>query len=793
MKILLLAISFLLLTSSGFASHILGGEITYRCLGNGQYRFQVVLYRDCSGIPFNKASVTLQGPVQLNCPLVATYDATPTAATTGLFRCNPPTTFGGSAASKGGIAKFVYEGTADLSGLGAAPASGYTWSLTGIPCCRNSSNNTNCNGDVVLRITMYSFVDANGAALTPAQLCDNSPVFFEDPAAAAVLNPYDTVVFSHAAQDPDVADEARFFLDLPWNQVGSGCSFISPYSMANPIPGLLFPGQAPVDSLTGSITYRPVMQGSFNLAVRVESRRCGQKISEIFRDFQLNVINNPAGSKPLYNPSADSVSLLTRQKAPVLSFPGTTEVIELYANDTVEYAFSASDIFPLYDTGTTPGTTGAYNPDSVTLLVESAFLGAKGTSLDSGCISPPCAVLTNQAAETPEPVYYVNHSFAELQGYGFTALREVDAKIRWIPGCSEVINESPFCEKEVNHAIFRIVAMDDNQPVRGVRSRVLQINIVALPALSAPVLREVSLNPSGTAVRLFWTQDFDSLSVDPLDLANNPGLSQAELLQKSVNRREQSFQGFELYRAELDSDNYQLVASFSNRWSESFTDTAVIPGKLYKYRLANLSGCGGKKGWSETLKTIDLVFGHNWVTGAAEIQWDSLSVNNLTAATGTGDIRVERENFDTSPGSWVAVAIVNNQTSYMDMPQTFGDSLNYRVGFVDSLGNISYSRSFGSRFDLNSLNIDELSAKKLNFYPNPAQDIVMLQFEKPLSANTKLLVRDMEGKLMLSVLLEIGEAGLYQVSLTQLAAGQYQLMVVGEGGVLGIGSLVKQY
>ena len=35
------------------ATHIVGGEITYRCLGNNQYEITLTVYRDCyNGVPF---------------------------------------------------------------------------------------------------------------------------------------------------------------------------------------------------------------------------------------------------------------------------------------------------------------------------------------------------------------------------------------------------------------------------------------------------------------------------------------------------------------------------------------------------------------------------------------------------------------------------------------------------------------------------------------------------------------------------------------------------------------------
>jgi hypothetical protein len=42
--------SLILISDSSFASHGMGGEITYECQGNGMFIFRVKFYRDCNGI-----------------------------------------------------------------------------------------------------------------------------------------------------------------------------------------------------------------------------------------------------------------------------------------------------------------------------------------------------------------------------------------------------------------------------------------------------------------------------------------------------------------------------------------------------------------------------------------------------------------------------------------------------------------------------------------------------------------------------------------------------------------------
>ena len=35
------------------ATHMMGGDMSYKCLGNGKYKITAKIYRDCRGVPFN--------------------------------------------------------------------------------------------------------------------------------------------------------------------------------------------------------------------------------------------------------------------------------------------------------------------------------------------------------------------------------------------------------------------------------------------------------------------------------------------------------------------------------------------------------------------------------------------------------------------------------------------------------------------------------------------------------------------------------------------------------------------
>ena len=61
MKKLLIILTVLLLASSNInATHLMGGDLTYECLGNGQYKLTLKVYRDCNGINVGSYQVIYQ-------------------------------------------------------------------------------------------------------------------------------------------------------------------------------------------------------------------------------------------------------------------------------------------------------------------------------------------------------------------------------------------------------------------------------------------------------------------------------------------------------------------------------------------------------------------------------------------------------------------------------------------------------------------------------------------------------------------------------------------------------------
>ncbi len=270
-KILFFFFLTLLLSLSLQATHIMGGDITYRYLGPNQYRVTLTLFRDCSGVAIGSSQRLSYSSVAcgVNASLTllqqgSAVDVTPVCSGQN-SKCS-----GGSLL---GIEQYVYSGTLNL------PAScGNDWLLSWASCCRNFA------------ITTLTSPGSQGAYLS-ARL-DNSlvrgnhsPTFNSLPTPVLCIN--QPVVYNHGATDPD-GDQLRFSLGNCQSTAaqavnyGAGFSALSPLSSSSGFS---------IDSLTGALSFTPNAVQIGVICVIVEEYRNGVKIGETIRDMEFNVVN----------------------------------------------------------------------------------------------------------------------------------------------------------------------------------------------------------------------------------------------------------------------------------------------------------------------------------------------------------------------------------------------------------------------------------------------------------------------------------------------------------------------
>lgn len=318
------------------AAHIIGGEITYECLGNDSYQFTMRIYRDCDsggalfdapGNSVGAATITIfRGSSEFDRLSLGAPD----------IREIPPDFENPCLILPPNVC--VEEGVYVFNAILPQSADNYTISYQ--RCCRNES------------ITNLIDPGASGATYTvevtaesQAQ-CNNSPVFNNFPPIIICSN--QPLNFDHSASDAD-GDQLVYELCTPFlggGRDGSGgpgsgdpnsptgvapnpdlpppydpVVFVQPtYSAIAPLAGDPI---VTIDPVTGIITGTPTIIGQFVVGVCVREFRNGVLLSTVQRDFQFNV----ASCEPFVSADIREDEIIN----------GNEYVVNSCGNNTVEF------------------------------------------------------------------------------------------------------------------------------------------------------------------------------------------------------------------------------------------------------------------------------------------------------------------------------------------------------------------------------------------------------------------------------------------------------------------------
>lgn len=283
-----------------YGAHIIGGEMSYVCLGGGNYRITMKIYRDCfgQGAEFDGAQGgAFAATVSVyrgdnNTPFI-NFDniGAPVIRNIQPNLSNPCLQVPPNICVEEGVYTFNVN----------LPPSTLPYHISYQRCCRNNTiSNLLFPGDVGATYTIEISPEAQ-------LVCNNSPTFTEvPPIAICVGEPID---FDFSAQDAD-GDQLVYSLCSPLNGGGNNTdapetptgvapnpdlpppypevNFLQPFYSAG-FPMLADP-QLSIDPNTGFITGVPTSVGQFVVGVCVEEYRNGQLLSVTLRDFQFNVV-----------------------------------------------------------------------------------------------------------------------------------------------------------------------------------------------------------------------------------------------------------------------------------------------------------------------------------------------------------------------------------------------------------------------------------------------------------------------------------------------------------------------
>lgn len=295
------------------ASHIIGGEVTYECLGNGQYLVEFHLYRDCA--TGNAAFDNLGVLTYFICDADGACSDNKTQADGNILRVapreirtvDPPDLECLVAPVEACVEEAIYAFEIDGTRAIFNPMSDSSYVIAFQRCCRNETilniENPGFSGSTyVIEINPASQASCNSSPVfknfPPTIICNNEPINFDH---SATDPDGDSLVYSFCSPllgggivgdfildpDGDARDCDGVGPEPACTNLADEVVFIEPtYSATAPMAG---DPVVSIDPVTGLITGIPNIQGQFVVGVCVEEYRNGQLMGSIQRDFQFNV------------------------------------------------------------------------------------------------------------------------------------------------------------------------------------------------------------------------------------------------------------------------------------------------------------------------------------------------------------------------------------------------------------------------------------------------------------------------------------------------------------------------
>lgn len=267
----LLLLSTVVFHHNAKASHAVGIDLTYQCLGGNQYEFTVNFYRDCDGIsaPSN-AFISISSA---SCGITTSTSLSRVSFVEVSAIC--PAQLGSTSCSGGnlpGIQQYTYRGNFTL------PANCNDWVIGYTECCRNSAI-TNLQNPGSQNLYVEALLNNAGG------LCNNSPFFTSLP--TPYLCAGQPFFYNHGAIDID-GDSLVYTLIQPRTARTSNIPYNGGFSPTNPMStssGFNF------NTSTGQMTFTPSNPQQAVVTIRVDEYRNGVIIGSVVRDLQLVVIN----------------------------------------------------------------------------------------------------------------------------------------------------------------------------------------------------------------------------------------------------------------------------------------------------------------------------------------------------------------------------------------------------------------------------------------------------------------------------------------------------------------------
>jgi hypothetical protein len=254
------------------ATHVMGSDIVWKCLGNHKYEISLKFYRDCTGVPFsNSKTIRFEcvsggsGSTNVTLPVRTMRDITPACAGTP----NPCGTPPNQSRQGDGVEEHVYTAEVDFNS-GAfktmRDAGCCRFRMIFGECCRNGTittggRNANYSTDAEIDLCNIDNSVKKGCDDSPdlrnvpiGYLCCNQPFYFNNGVVDIDGDSlYFSLVASQSAQGVSVPYNSPFN-PTTWPMTGYCRSGNGPCNcrQRRPIEGFCF------DPQTGDIAFQPV-------------------------------------------------------------------------------------------------------------------------------------------------------------------------------------------------------------------------------------------------------------------------------------------------------------------------------------------------------------------------------------------------------------------------------------------------------------------------------------------------------------------------------------------------------
>ncbi len=461
-KIVSLFFTLMFLTFSAKANHLVGGNISWSCLGNGQYVFEVNLTVECS--------TSLVNPIQQqigvwNHPTIAAIPINLVAETDLSPSCNQvvggPSIITCSNQSVGSLKKYTYQ-SALINISGVPPTQGFQFTYSQ-SSRSNLITNIQSGSGITLHAAMYAY---NGLNVDPCY--DSSPsiamesyhLFCAGSSNAIAIGGYDingdSLVYSFS--EPLNNNITTNF--QPGTQP-SNISWTNGYSVNQCLPSNTIQANniGPIlNTENGELLFETYTIGQFLMKIKIESFRCGIKIAEINNESIVQIANCSGSNNP-----------------PIISL--NTNSFSVFAGDTVSFSIQLNDSDLLQD-----GSS-----QEVETYVQGSFLSSIDNSI-GGCSQLPCPQIN-----TTNPLFS-------------NGLSNID--FSWITSCDHV---SQFCINNSKLYYFHVSSKDNYCSIPQYAKESFSVEVKNIIPISSPLIKCLQVDNNGD-VQITWDSAIDSMN-----------------------------------------------------------------------------------------------------------------------------------------------------------------------------------------------------------------------------------------------------------------------------------------